>query len=155
MIPYKDGDRSNVNTHLKSTHNMQGTAAVVKEGNKQAKQVSIAGSLKASANSGLGTNRCAAGCVLRISRLAFLKYLPVCVTSVLFRGAQLMVLLHFVLSSKRRCALGGVHLQANKNKAVMMSTSYLSLTFLHVYGDLVFVLALGLVGQTLLPIFPD
>ena len=79
VVPCKSRDRSNVNTHLKSTYNMQGTSAVVKAGNKQAKQVSIAMSLKASANSGLGTNRCAAGCVLRFSWLAFLKYFPVCV----------------------------------------------------------------------------
>ena len=35
VIPCKRGDRSNVNTHLKTAHNMQGTAAVVKAGNKQ------------------------------------------------------------------------------------------------------------------------
>ena len=35
MIPCKKGDRSNVNTHLETAHNMQGTAAVVKAGNKQ------------------------------------------------------------------------------------------------------------------------
>ena len=58
VVPCTNGDRSNVNTHLKSAHNMQGTAGVVKARKKQAKQVSIAASLKASANSGLGTNRC-------------------------------------------------------------------------------------------------
>ena len=66
VIPCKRGDRSNVNTHLKTAHNMQGTAAVVKAGNKQSRHVSIATSLKASANSSLGTNRCAASCVRRV-----------------------------------------------------------------------------------------
>ena len=67
MITCERGDRSNVNTHhLKTAHNMQGTAAVVKAGNKQSRHVSIATSLKASANSSLGTNRCAASCVLRV-----------------------------------------------------------------------------------------
>ena len=57
-IPCKKGDRSNVNTHLKAKHNMQGTGGVKKDAKKQQAKQSIQACFNASRNSGVGTNRC-------------------------------------------------------------------------------------------------
>ncbi|CAB1119309.1 unnamed protein product [Ectocarpus sp. CCAP 1310/34] len=59
IIPCPKGDRSNVNTHLKRQHKMQGTEGVKKRNTKKETQTSIQSALAASTNSGLGKNRCA------------------------------------------------------------------------------------------------
>ncbi|CAN0260684.1 unnamed protein product [Pylaiella littoralis] len=56
-IPCRNGDRSNVNTHLKSKHNMQGTGGVTKGAKKKETQASVQESFNASINSGVGKNR--------------------------------------------------------------------------------------------------
>lgn len=55
VIPCKKGDRSNVNTHLKGKHDMQGTGGVVKEANKKQMQEGIKYAIS---NSGVGKSRC-------------------------------------------------------------------------------------------------
>ncbi|CAB1105955.1 unnamed protein product [Ectocarpus sp. CCAP 1310/34] len=57
MIPCKGGDRSNVNSHLKNAHGLQGVGGVVKEGKKKAAKENIAANLAAKENSGVGTDR--------------------------------------------------------------------------------------------------
>ena len=57
MIPCKNGDRSNVNTHLKRHHEMQGTGGVKKEAQKQKQQGGIEACFDASLNSSVGTHR--------------------------------------------------------------------------------------------------
>lgn len=63
VVPCTNGDRSNVNTHLRRAHGMQGTAGVRKQSTKRNTQASIQKCLAASVNSGLGKNRCVCGCV--------------------------------------------------------------------------------------------
>lgn len=57
VVPRPKKDRSNVNTHLKKVHKMQGKEGAQKATNKQATQTTIDSALKASANSGLGKTR--------------------------------------------------------------------------------------------------
>lgn len=59
MIPCKRGDRSNVNTHHRSAHGLQGKSGVLKTKKKKMAQGGTKDSLAASRNSGVGTtNRC-------------------------------------------------------------------------------------------------
>lgn len=59
MVPCKGGDRSNVNSHLKNAHGVQGIAGVVKDGKRKAAQESIVKNLTTSKkNSGDGKERC-------------------------------------------------------------------------------------------------
>ena len=58
VIPCTKGDRSNVNTHLKAKHNMQGTAGAKKDANKKEAKEGIKACFDASRNSGVGKNRC-------------------------------------------------------------------------------------------------
>ncbi|CAB1108164.1 unnamed protein product [Ectocarpus sp. CCAP 1310/34] len=57
VIPCRRGDRSNVNSHLKSVHGMQGKGGVTKQARRQSTQQSIGRSLTLSKNSQLGKNR--------------------------------------------------------------------------------------------------
>lgn len=56
-IPCPRGDRSNVNTHLKRKHGMQGTEGAKKDATRKEGQGTIRSALAASANSSLGKNR--------------------------------------------------------------------------------------------------
>lgn len=58
FVPCKKGDRSNVNTHLKSKHKLRGVAGAVKAGKQKQAKGTIQRSFEASRNSGAGTNRC-------------------------------------------------------------------------------------------------
>eukprot|EP00903_Cladosiphon_okamuranus_P010518 g9948.t1 len=55
VIPCKRGDRSNVNTHHRSAHGLQGKTGVLKTEKKKIAQGSTKDSLVESRNSGLGT----------------------------------------------------------------------------------------------------
>ena len=57
-VPCKKGDRSNVNTHHKSTHRLPGVAGAVKAGKQKQAKGNIQRSFEASKNSCAGTNRC-------------------------------------------------------------------------------------------------
>ncbi|CAM9505990.1 unnamed protein product [Ectocarpus sp. 8 AP-2014] len=57
MVPCKGGDRSNVNSHLKNAHGVQGMGGVVKQGKRKATQESIVKNLPASKKSGDGKDR--------------------------------------------------------------------------------------------------
>ena len=64
MVPCKGGDRSNVNSHLKNMHGLQGMGGVVKGAKKKATKDNIEKSFEASKNSGVGTDRCVCVSVL-------------------------------------------------------------------------------------------
>jgi len=58
VIPCRRGDRSNVNSHLKSVHGLQGKGGVTKQARRQNMQQNIQTSLALGKNSQLGKNRC-------------------------------------------------------------------------------------------------
>lgn len=78
VVPCRKGDRSNVNTHLKSKHGLQGSGGVKKEENKRQSQEGIKACFEASRNSGVGTNRCV---LCAVYFLSCLFVLLVCVCS--------------------------------------------------------------------------
>lgn len=77
VIPCKKGDRSNVNTHLKTKHGMQGNAGVKKDAKKKDTQASIKACLGASRNSSVGTNRWVLPAVNLVPLLLCLRYFHV------------------------------------------------------------------------------
>ena len=66
IVPCKDGDRSNVNTHHRLKHKLCGAASVVEAVKKAAGKGSIEKTFKARKNSGAGTNKC-------VIKLSFLE----------------------------------------------------------------------------------
>lgn len=58
VIPCRRGDRSNVNSHLKSVHGLQGKGGVTKQARRQNMQQNIQTSLALGKNPQLGKNRC-------------------------------------------------------------------------------------------------
>lgn len=75
MVPCKKGDRSNVNTHLKTKHGLQGTGGLRKDTKKQEGQKGIRACVDASRNSGVGTNRCVLRAVFLLKVLTYYRLL--------------------------------------------------------------------------------